>query len=378
MCKNNTSIFSLFIILFMITFSPSRLNAQVGIEFTFANPVISNVAGVDYLDFDIMAHATANSQFKIAQIYVNYNTAAFGTSLVLNGNVILTYGELLNDVTRGTLGNGGYGDYEATVVDNTSEILAIQNTFSRTIYGSYTGRSYELSNTLGATPMRYVHISMRIQDIGQTSGISFNRSISQWDLQDYYFTTPSSDDQTIYAPVIENSTLDIPLPVELTSFTAKVSGSAIQLSWETKTEINNYGFDVERAWSSSNQEKLWQKIGFVNGNGNSNSPKQYSFVDNNPTGGNVFVYRLKQIDTDGKYEYSDEVEVELLPSQYELCQNYPNPFNPTTSINFSLPKPSHVSIKVFDILGRFLIELTNAEYDAGYHKVEFDAGNYPS
>ena len=380
MCKNNTLVISLFIILFMIAFSQSRLNAQAGIEFTFANPVISNVAGVYYLDFDIMAQATANSQFKIAQIYINYNTAAFGTNLFTNGNVSITAGSpLLDQKIDGTIPTAfGVGTYTTSVVDNSTAILTIQNDFEYSIVGPYTGKGYELSNTLGITPQVYIHVKMRILDIGQTSGISFNKSISQWDQQDYYFTTPFSDTQALYSPVIENSTLDIPLPVELTSFTAKALGSEVQLNWETKTEINNYGFDVERASSLSNQEKIWEKIGFVNGNGNSNSPKHYSFADKNPTGGNVFVYRLKQIDTDGKYDYSNEIEVELLPSKYELYQNYPNPFNPTTTIKFSLPEASQVSIKIFDILGRFVEEIANASYEAGYHKVEFNASSYPS
>ena len=102
----------------------------------------------------------------------------------------------------------------------------------------------------------------------------------------------------------------VPLPVELTSFTALASGNLINLKWQTATEVNNYGFEIEKASSRTTPVLGWTKIGFVNGSGNSNSPKEYNFTDKSATNGRYF-YRLKQIDTDRKYEYSKEVEVDL-------------------------------------------------------------------
>ena len=119
------------------------------------------------------------------------------------------------------------------------------------------------------------------------------------------------------------------LPVELTSFTACVIGNAVKLSWETETEVNNYGFEVERSKKFDARSETWEKIGFVNGNGNSNSPKSYFYEDKNVTAGK-YSYRLKQIDNDGQFEYSKTIEVNItLPAKFELSQNYPNPFNPT-------------------------------------------------
>jgi hypothetical protein len=103
----------------------------------------------------------------------------------------------------------------------------------------------------------------------------------------------------------------------------------------------------------------WEKIGFVQGNGNSNSPKNYAFTDKNPAGGSKFIYRLKQIDNDGKFEYSDQVEVELLPDKFELYQNYPNPFNPVTNIKFSLPADSKLELDIYNIIGEHLVTLVN-------------------
>lgn len=113
------------------------------------------------------------------------------------------------------------------------------------------------------------------------------------------------------------------LPVELMSFTADFVNNAVQLNWQTATETNNYGFEIERR--SDKQE--WKNIGFVEGHGNSISPKAYSFTDISTSGLSKFQYRLKQIDTDGSFKYSDIVEVEIVLNQYQLSQNYPNPFS---------------------------------------------------
>jgi lysophospholipase L1-like esterase len=164
------------------------------------------------------------------------------------------------------------------------------------------------------------------------------------------------------------------LPVELSAFNVRLNGNAAELYWRTETEVNNYGFDIERK-SADND---FRKIGFVQGNGNSNSPKEYSFTDKNLFGSNKFVYRLKQIDVDGTFAYSDEAEITLMPDKFELSQNYPNPFNPSTGIEFSLPYSSNVKIDIFDILGQHIQTLVNEELEEGYHKVIFDASGLPS
>jgi len=179
----------------------------------------------------------------------------------------------------------------------------------------------------------------------------------------------------------------VPVPVELTSFTAKILKNGIMLNWATATEVNNYGFSVERAStslsttsnpSSRAESREWVKISFIEGHGNSNSPKQYSFYDNSPLKGKA-LYRLKQIDTDGVFEYSDEVEITFLQSdKIELFQNHPNPFNPSTVISFSLPQLSHVSIIVYNAIGQKVVDIINEQLDAGYHNVNFDGSELSS
>ncbi|MCF8411832.1 MAG: T9SS type A sorting domain-containing protein, partial [Melioribacteraceae bacterium] len=169
-----------------------------------------------------------------------------------------------------------------------------------------------------------------------------------------------------------------PLPVELSTFTASVNGQSVSLNWETATELNNYGFEVERANvidASTSSASLWEKIGFVEGYGTVNSPKSYSFVDASPVAG-MIQYRLKQIDFDGKFEYSKVVEVEFTtPAEFELAQNYPNPFNPTTNIKFTLPEAAQVRLSVFNMLGEEVGLLANQQMESGIHTVEFDASN---
>ena len=161
------------------------------------------------------------------------------------------------------------------------------------------------------------------------------------------------------------------LPVELSSFNVKAYGSLVELKWQTATEINNLGFDVER--KSNNIE--WKKVGFVEGNGNNNSTKNYSFTDKNLLGGTQFTYRLKQIDNDGKFSYSDEVNVVVVPDKFELFQNYPNPFNPSTKIKFALPFRTKVRLDVYNILGQKIQTLVDGEMEAGYHEVIFNASD---
>lgn len=160
------------------------------------------------------------------------------------------------------------------------------------------------------------------------------------------------------------------LPVELISFFGEIVNRKIVMNWQTATEVNNYGFEVERNNILHNN---WEKIGFVRGHGNSNSLKIYSFTDANPPNGKI-KYRLKQIDFDGKYEYSDEIEVFIEgPVTYTLEQNQPNPFNPETIIKYSIPNNEFVTLKVYDMLGKEITNLVNEQKPAGNYSVSFYA-----
>ena len=175
------------------------------------------------------------------------------------------------------------------------------------------------------------------------------------------------------------STGEQPLPVELTSFTALVQNRTVNLKWQTATEVNNYGFEIERAIENLELRiEDWEKIGFVQGHGNSNSPKEYSFEDKNPQAGKL-QYRLKQIDFDGSYKYSDIIELQIdPPSEFVLQQNYPNPFNPSTTIRYEIPKSTFVILSIFDLQGREITSLVNQVQNTGYHEITFNVKNLSS
>lgn len=166
------------------------------------------------------------------------------------------------------------------------------------------------------------------------------------------------------------------LPVELSFFKGFYLNGKIILNWRTETELNNYGFEVQRSVIRGQKSEVrWEKIGFVNGNGNSNSKKEYSFEDKISTAGKYF-YRLKQIDFDGNFKYSGVIEVNIpAPADFTLNQNYPNPFNPATTISFNLPKQQYVTLEVFNILGQKIVTLLNEIRPAGTHTVNFDASS---
>lgn len=165
------------------------------------------------------------------------------------------------------------------------------------------------------------------------------------------------------------------VPVELTSFVANVTASGmVELKWTTATELNNLGFQVER--KSVDGEFL--AIGYVQGNGTTTERKEYSFTDRNVEPGK-YSYRLKQMDFDGRFEYSSEIEVDVHPPlQFTLEQNYPNPFNPTTKIKFGLAENTNVKVAVYNLLGELVATLVNNQLAAGFYEVEFNATSLPS
>ncbi|MCU0342454.1 MAG: T9SS type A sorting domain-containing protein [Ignavibacterium sp.] len=164
------------------------------------------------------------------------------------------------------------------------------------------------------------------------------------------------------------------IPVELVSFNVALEQNKVVLNWQTATELNSSHFEVERKSEGSD----WSSIGRVNASGYSTSKVDYRFVDENLIG-NKLSYRLKLVDLDGSFTYSQEVEINSsLPTSFSLSQNYPNPFNPTTKINFTVPFDSKVTISVYSITGEMVMELVNDNVSAGSYSVDFDGSNLAS
>jgi endo-1,4-beta-D-glucanase Y len=164
------------------------------------------------------------------------------------------------------------------------------------------------------------------------------------------------------------------LPVDLLSFVSVVNKNEVKLSWATNTEENNSGFDIERK-----NDNAWERIGFVQGKGNSNMMAEYSFTDKNLSSG-TYKYRLKQIDFNGNYKYY-ELNTDVIigvPLTSKLNQNYPNPFNPTTTISFELGQAGIIQLALYDLSGRLVMNMFNGYMEAGYNTYKLNAKNLAS
>jgi hypothetical protein len=196
------------------------------------------------------------------------------------------------------------------------------------------------------------------------------------DTGDYYASIKINSNDPITPSVIVPIHMIVSeiVPVELTSFTAATNGKEVMLNWSTVTELNNHGFEIQRSLEGVE----FFTVGFVNGHGTTTEQQNYSYADKY-LDNRSYYYRLKLVDYDGSYEYSDVVEVDYKAfNSYLLEQNYPNPFNPTTTIGFGIANKSNVKITILNAIGEEVAVVLNEEKDSGYHRVEFNGANLPS
>jgi hypothetical protein len=182
---------------------------------------------------------------------------------------------------------------------------------------------------------------------------------------------------SVWTALINDSSAVV--PVELLNFTAELLSGDVKLVWQTASELNNHGFEIQRNLRNKAGENTdWSTIGFVEGNGTTTGVTDYNFIDN-PLESGTYSYRLKQLDFDGSYRYLSETDIQfILLDDFRLEQNYPNPFNPATTIEFRLPVRTFVQIKLFDMLGKEIALLVNEEKQAGIHEVEFKGTEFSS
>jgi hypothetical protein len=192
--------------------------------------------------------------------------------------------------------------------------------------------------------------------------------------KNYTYRIKAHLDNLYFSDYSNTAVVEVVIPVELTMFSSIQDDDNIILTWETASELNNLGFEVQTLVNN-----IWEKIGFVEGNGTTTEIHQYSFNHKirNLRQENV-KFRLMQIDYDGSFIITEAIEQNIQPFTYELLQNYPNPFNPSTTIEFSTIEKQLVTLEVFNILGQSIEILLNNEIDGGFHKVQFNGYNLPS
>jgi hypothetical protein len=330
--------------------------AAVGYTVKFLN--LANLTGNTKFDVEIWILKTGTSAFRIgnANFWFTYNSAA------LNNPIVKTHG-IYNVTTN--------NDYDAATLTT----------------GNFSGKDYVSYNVLfnGAGDNGLGQACSNVGDGTLVATIEFNitNPLALTDvteqLNGYALTTDVGTDVTSLGDWTTGNIVGWALPVEMTSFTASANHLNAQISWSTATEKNNYGFEIERR-STETADAAWAKVGFVQGSGTSNTQHQYSFADQGIVAGH-YAYRLKQIDNDGTFKYSQstEVEIGIVAKEFTLSSNYPNPFNPTTNIEFTLATDGKAVLKIYNAIGQEVAEPFHGEAKAGrIIQARFDASRLAS
>jgi hypothetical protein len=311
------------------------------------------VAGNMAYEFDVYIASTSGTiNLTSYQVFFTYNTAIAGS-----GTLSFSYvgGTALTNPP-----NLGVGIYS----DNGSNLGAASNagTDNITTTPVKVGR-FRITNTV-VFPIEQANVA--------------------WDFLGGLATVVNLNNADATLAGNHHSTLDnLPLPVTLVSFTGSASASkgGVVLEWKTASEVNNYGYTVQR---KANDEASFADLNaaFIAGKGTTVEPQEYSYVDKSLTKAGSYSYRLKQQDLDGTIHYSQSLIVnvtvtdvaEVAPKVFQLLQNYPNPFNPSTQVKFSVETTERAVVKVYNMIGAEVATLFDGTAEAGrYYVTPFNA-----
>lgn len=286
------------------------------------------------------------------------NVGGLGAVLTSTQNLGVTTVERFHSVRTGNGNQSIMRSYNISPANNTGLNAALKFFYDESEIGSVFESTLKLFKSPNGLANNWFYVG------GITDSV--NNNVTFTGIDNFAYWTVASDQH--------------PIPVELTSFSAVIKDNIIALSWKTATETQNKGWNIERRTVTENKPASeWTTAGFVNGAGTSSDRNEYSFSDKGLNNG-LYEYRLKQIDFDGTFEYSQTIEVELntIPVEFALNQNFPNPFNPETVIKFALPVNSLVNISVYNAIGEKISELLDAQMEKGNHQITFNASNLPS
>ena len=350
------------------------------------NFTVNKSSGNVILNSNLTIGSSATLTMTSGNLVTNSNTLTLDASSSISGegNGHYVVGNLATSQTVASSASSSFGNIGFSIAAGSGDLGVVNVTrVSGTApagLGSKINRSWEIiaANSV-ARDLTFSWNSDDDGSIDRTQTIVYlsSNSGSSWTSVSgsYNLTTDPRSISALSMTLSPSSSLftvgdaSSPLPVELTSFTGSVNGNVVTLNWSTATEVNNYGFEVLRDGT---------KVGFVKGNGNSNSPKAYSFTDK-PSEAKILKYEIKQVDFDGSAKMYGPVEVNVIaPANFVLHQNYPNPYNPTTSIKYEVPFADHVTLKVYNIIGQEVATLFDGIREAGSYTVKFDGSKLSS
>jgi C1A family cysteine protease len=303
---------------------------------------------------------------------VSFFTAADSVNYIFKVYDTFQNGQLQNEL----LSQSGYSQYTGFYTIDVTNPLFLEAGNDFYVYLNLSRGGHPFDRTSEVPVLLVGDAYLTIVNSTSNPNESFYWDGTQWQDMYYYADPPwpaNTANLCIKALTLDESNI----PVELTYFTVVNKGSKIILEWVTATETNNQQFEVYRRNIVNEISSDWMLIGFREGKGTTSEPTHYNYEDNiRGINANALEYRLKQIDYNGSFSFSEIISVSnLAPNGFILEQNYPNPFNPSTNIRYAVANKQFVSIKVYDVIGNEITTLVNEEKSAGSYEVEFNAGN---
>jgi PGF-pre-PGF domain-containing protein len=234
--------------------------------------------------------------------------------------------------------------------------------------------------------LTYTDDDVSEQGIDENSLRVFQWDGTQW--KELTVTARNTTDNTItvtgvtsFSDFVISGTGDAPLPVQVASVLADVSGRDVKIKIKTQTERDDFlGFNVYRSRDGKNFVMVgsYESVSSLRAKGNMAYGGEYEFVDKGLNSGR-YQYKIEAVGKNEKKFVGDVISVEVdVPKGYALHQNYPNPFNPVTVIEFEIPEAGYVLIELYNSVGQKVRDIFAGELPAGYHKVRFDASGLSS